>query len=209
MTNLRKFIEKTADSWKALLFNLVFCLKIFLIYFAMIGKYYSPVSDSPSVDNSSCSDGVPWIWSTFGQCVEDSTEYAAFVIGFISFILWFFPCLPQIYQNYKRGNCDEALSIYFLMFWFFGDSLNLSGAILSKQLPIQIYIGVYYMFQDCLILGQYCYYKFKNRWRTRLINELGPPALSCVMFFSVVNTVCNINGRAGLATDNLNGKYTE
>uniref|UniRef100_A0A0M3IJY8 PQLC2 n=1 Tax=Ascaris lumbricoides TaxID=6252 RepID=A0A0M3IJY8_ASCLU len=50
-----------------------------------------------------------------------------------------------------------------------GDSCNMTGAILTNQQPIQKIIGVYYILQDLLILGQYFYYT--NMYPKRHLNE--------------------------------------
>jgi len=31
----------------------------------------------------------------------------------------------QLYENFKNGRVDESLSIWFILFWLFGDSCNL------------------------------------------------------------------------------------
>uniref|UniRef100_A0A915IB85 PQ-loop repeat-containing protein 2 n=1 Tax=Romanomermis culicivorax TaxID=13658 RepID=A0A915IB85_ROMCU len=156
-------------------------------------------------DAENCTNGVAWIFQTFGQCVETNVEYGAFVLGFISFLLWLLPVLPQIYQNYKRGHCDDALSLFFLIFWFLGDSLNLSGAILAQQLPIQVYTGVYFIIQDCLILGQYYYLQVYNGWRVTLFRELGRPTVSCFMFLGLVTIFGAENGAFLLSNTSANG----
>lgn len=112
------------------------------------------------VANIVCND-TSWIWTVFGHCVHNSVETWAFGIGFVSFTIWLFPTMPQIYENFKRGHCDDALSIYFLLMIYSGDWLSLIGAVLSNQLPVQIYVGAYFIFQDSILVGQYFYYKFK------------------------------------------------
>ncbi|VDP05590.1 unnamed protein product [Soboliphyme baturini] len=140
--------------------------------------------------DNSCLDGIAWIFDHFGVCVVTAQDYASFAIGLLSLCVWFLPLIPQIYKNYVRGHCDDALSIYFLLLWFFGDSLNLAGSLLSGQLPTQIFVAFYYIIQDAVILSQYAYYKMKNRWRDRLIQDLGPPTapstMRCVLFGAVL-----------------------
>jgi len=146
----------------------------------MIGKYY-PLSSGygdllgefDASNATECIGGNVWILTHFGQCVSDGAQWASFVLGFIALLIWFLPTWPQIYQNYKQGSVEEALSPIFLFLWFTGDSLNLAGAVLTKQLPVQIYVSIYFIGQDCIVLGQYLYYKAKNRWRVRLLRDLG------------------------------------
>lgn len=98
----------------------------------------------------------------FDQCVENRVQLAGFWIGIISMGLWLGPIFSQLWENYQRQSSD-ALSIYFLLFWFAGDSANLIGAVLTGQLEIQILIGVYYILQDFALLSQYLYYTNRNR----------------------------------------------
>uniref|UniRef100_A0A5S6QFG6 PQ-loop repeat-containing protein n=1 Tax=Trichuris muris TaxID=70415 RepID=A0A5S6QFG6_TRIMR len=140
----------------------------------MVWKFLTVASLQP------CPGGVAWIAEYFGQCVQNDVQLASFWIGLISLLLWFFPPIPQLYENYKRGQCG-GVSVYFLLCWFLGDSLNLAGALLSRQLPTQIFVGIYYIFQDSVILCQYCYYKVKNQWHNHLVRDLGQTTLRCVM----------------------------
>lgn len=60
---------------------------------------------------------------------------------------------------------DQALSIYFLLGWLGGDSLNLIGSILANQLPLQVYTAIYYVLADLVMLSLYLYYKVRNQSR--------------------------------------------
>lgn len=153
---------------------------------------------------------------SFRECVETSENLAGFVIGFISLLLWLIPLFPQLYENYRRQSAD-GLSIYFLIFWIAGDSFNMLGALLTKQLPIQIIIGVYYIFQDILLFSQYIYYTGRSRWRIKLLKDLGQPSevLSCVFFLcltspSLSNGLPFFNGRASVYSRNslANSQYS-
>ncbi|KRY60575.1 tRNA-dihydrouridine(20) synthase [NAD(P)+]-like [Trichinella britovi] len=140
-------------------------------------------------NDSVCPNGVGWIYEYFGECVETDMQLASFWIGIISLIMWFFPLFPQLYTNYKRGHCNDALSVYFLLLWFLGDSLNLTGAVLTKQLPTQIFVAIYYVFQDLIILIQYFYYKMKNEWRNHFARDLGSGSLRCFLIPAAVQTL--------------------
>jgi uncharacterized protein with PQ loop repeat len=150
--------------------------------------------------NSSCPNGIAWIFNVFGDCVDDNIKYAGFLIGIVSLVLWLMPLIPQILENYRNKRCD-GLSIYFIAFWMFGDSCNLSGAILTDQLPLQQVIGVYYLMQDCVILSQFIYYVkiYPKRHRQQAIDNDGRTSESsrsglivpCVLLASfVVGTSC-------------------
>ena len=41
-------------------------------------------------------------------------------------------------KNCRTGKGDEALSFWFLMLWLLGDSANLIGALLTKQLATEV-----------------------------------------------------------------------
>jgi len=62
-----------------------------------------------------------------------------------------------------RGRCDDALSIWFLLFWLAGDGCNLAGCLLTHQFPIQTMTAIYYVFMDITIIIQFFYYSIKQR----------------------------------------------
>ncbi|CBY11813.1 unnamed protein product [Oikopleura dioica] len=113
-------------------------------------------------NETDCEDGVKWIFTVFNQCVRSPVEIWGFYLGLFSIICWFFVYLPQLYENYKRGRCDDALSIWFLLFWLLGDAANLTGCFLTHQFPIQTMTAIYYVIMDVAIIGQFFYYAFKN-----------------------------------------------
>ena len=53
-----------------------------------------------------------------------------------------------------RGRCDDALSIWFLLFWLLGDGCNLTGCLLTHQFPIQTMTAIYYVAMDIAIIVQ-------------------------------------------------------
>uniref|UniRef100_A0A915PH84 Uncharacterized protein n=1 Tax=Setaria digitata TaxID=48799 RepID=A0A915PH84_9BILA len=114
-----------------------------------------------------CTDGITWIMNIFGDCVDTNLKLIGFIIGFISLFLWLLPLIPQLLQNFRSKRCD-GLSIYFILFWIVGDSCNMVGAVITNQQPLQKIIGVYYVFQDMVILSQYFYYSsiYPHRLRT-------------------------------------------
>lgn len=118
-----------------------------------------PTGQNKLLEHENCTDGVGWIYDVFADCVDTDLKLIGFWIGFVSLILWLLPLIPQLYQNYRTKRC-EGLSIFFLLFWIIGDSCNLTGALLTNQQPIQKIIGVYYIMQDLMILGQYFYYVY-------------------------------------------------
>uniref|UniRef100_UPI00358F2496 lysosomal amino acid transporter 1 homolog isoform X2 n=1 Tax=Myxine glutinosa TaxID=7769 RepID=UPI00358F2496 len=82
--------------------------------------------------------------------------------------------LWQLWESYRSGSADKALSFTFLLLWLAGDTANLIGCLLTDQLPLQRYTAVYYVSMDTVMVSQFLYYKFKNRRSaaTRIMNCL-------------------------------------
>uniref|UniRef100_A0A914ZK22 PQ-loop repeat-containing protein 2 n=1 Tax=Parascaris univalens TaxID=6257 RepID=A0A914ZK22_PARUN len=131
---------------------------------------------------NNCTHGIKWIFEIFADCVDTNLKLSGFIIGFVSLILWLLPLIPQLLQNYRTKKC-EALSIFFLLFWIVGDSCNMTGAVLTNQQPIQKIIGVYYILQDLLILGQYFYYTniYPKRHTNENVSTVRPLLLPAVL----------------------------
>ncbi|KAJ8410752.1 hypothetical protein AAFF_G00187090 [Aldrovandia affinis] len=113
-----------------------------------------------------CVNGTPWILYLFEECVENVWEYSSVVIGLISMFCFLLSTLPQVYEAYRNGKVEEAMSTGFLLFLLSGDLSNFAGCYLTNQLPIQIVTAVFYIFTDVILISQFLYYKIKNR-RTR------------------------------------------
>lgn len=92
-----------------------------------------------------------------GECVWSATEISSVIIGFSSIGFWLACQMPQIIKNYRKRSAS-ALSKWFLLEWFLGDLLNLSGALLTKQLPTQLATAVLFIFNDGFMLFQMIYY---------------------------------------------------
>ncbi|CBY41396.1 unnamed protein product, partial [Oikopleura dioica] len=122
----------------------------------------TPLSISET-ENNKCGSGIHWIFLLFGQCVTTPHETVGFFLGIFSIFCWFLVYIPQLYENYKRGRCDDALSIWFLIFWLFGDTANLSGCLLTHQFPIQTLTAIYYVIMDVGIIAQFFFYTLKNK----------------------------------------------
>ncbi|KAI7899875.1 PQ loop repeat-domain-containing protein [Cokeromyces recurvatus] len=105
-------------------------------------------------------DGIPynkWINIIFGDCVYGTQDALSLLLGYISIFFWLNAQLPQVIQNYKSGSAD-CLSLNFLSIWLAGDTFNLLGAILTHQLPFQLYLGIYFVSIDLCLLFQWIYY---------------------------------------------------
>lgn len=105
-------------------------------------------------------DGVPyvqWINTLFGDCVYGTQDAISLLLGYFSILFWLNAQLPQVVENYKMGSAD-CLSLNFLSIWLAGDTANLIGAILTHQLPFQLYLGIYFVSIDICLLTQWIYY---------------------------------------------------
>ncbi|CAG8684552.1 15370_t:CDS:2, partial [Dentiscutata heterogama] len=78
---------------------------------------------------------------------------------FASIACWLCAQFPQIITNYRNKSVD-GLSLYFLMNWLLGDLANLVGCILTKQLPFQVYLAIYFCSVDFGLFFQYFYYSW-------------------------------------------------
>jgi len=126
-----------------------------------------------NASDPNCTHGAQWIWNVFGQCVVTPVEIGGFYLGLFSILCWFLVYIPQLYENYKRGQCEDALSIWFLLFWLMGDGCNLAGCLLTHQFPIQTMTAIYYVFMDITIIIQFFYYSIKtSRANARPRNEI-------------------------------------
>ncbi|CAE6490306.1 unnamed protein product [Rhizoctonia solani] len=81
------------------------------------------------------------------------------VLGLASSAAWVGAQLPQLWTNYRLQSA-EGLALPFLANWFAGDTTNLIGCILTKQLPFQTYLATYFVWIDACLLLQYMYYEW-------------------------------------------------
>lgn len=94
------------------------------------------------------------------------TVHEAFsgILGSVSLTCWIFLLLPQVIENY-RNQSAEAISLGFVIIWFFGDLCNLLGAAWAGLVPTIIAIAVYFCFSDLILTSQCLYYSIRNRRR--------------------------------------------
>jgi len=118
---------------------------------------------------------ISWIGNIFDTCVYTPREQTAFYFGLLNICLWLVAQLPQLVENYRLGRA-ESLSLGFLITWLLGDITNFIGCIFTNQSRVQLYTAYYFIFMDCLILGQWAYYYFKNGPRKPVDQVLWDPA---------------------------------
>ncbi|KAG8431745.1 hypothetical protein GDO86_020160 [Hymenochirus boettgeri] len=115
---------------------------------------------------SICPNGTQWIWILLEECTMDARDQASVYIGLLSILCFMMSSLPQFYTACKTGKMDKAISIWFILAWATGDTLNLLGACLANQLPLQKYTSVYYIFADAVMLCFYFYFKCRKQTPT-------------------------------------------
>uniref|UniRef100_A0A1I8I9D0 Lysosomal amino acid transporter 1 homolog n=1 Tax=Macrostomum lignano TaxID=282301 RepID=A0A1I8I9D0_9PLAT len=116
---------------------------------------FSDIVPLYNLTDSNCIDGVQWILTVFNQCVLDAQRYAAVIFGIVSIIAWAINGMPQMVTNCKTGLAHQAMSIYLLIFWTIGDTLNLIGCELTHQLPLQTYMALFSIGCDVILLAQW------------------------------------------------------
>lgn len=136
-----------------------------------------------SLNFSDCPNGSQWIWDVFHECAQDNWDVSSVVLGLISILCFAAASFPQCLQACKTGIMDQALSVYFLLGWLGGDTLNLVGSFLAEQLPLQVYTAIYYVLADLMMLSLYFYYKIKNR------NRSFSASINAVCVFVLMGTV--------------------
>ncbi|CAJ0915937.1 5164_t:CDS:2 [Entrophospora sp. SA101] len=104
---------------------------------------------------------IKWIHMLFGSCVYGNREAASLLLGFLSIACWLNAQSPQVITNYKNKSTD-GVSIQFLMILLLGDVTNLVGCLLTKQLPFQTYLSMYFCSMDCALFLQYFYYTWSS-----------------------------------------------
>ncbi|KAL7399990.1 hypothetical protein ABVT39_004958 [Epinephelus coioides] len=117
---------------------------------------------APALGRPVCVNGTPWILYLLEECVDNVWEYCSVVIGLISMFCFLLSTLPQVWEAYRNGKVEEAMSFGFLFFLFSGDLTSFAGCYLTSQLPIQVVTVVFYIFTDLILISQFLYYKIKN-----------------------------------------------
>ncbi|XP_066493453.1 lysosomal amino acid transporter 1 homolog [Tiliqua scincoides] len=144
-----------------------------------------------SLNFSDCPNGSQWIWDVFHECARDSRDVASVVLGLVSILCFAAASFPQCWQACKTGIMDQALSVYFLLGWLGGDTLNLIGSFLADQLPLQVYTAIYYVVADLMMISLYFYYKIRNQSR----GSSAPINAVCVFVFVGTVSAASLLGR--------------
>lgn len=139
-----------------------------------------------NLTSTNCSHGVQWIYHILQDCVWEGKGIASEVLGLASLVTWMGVSLPQIIKNFRNTKAIEGLSFMLILLWTLGDSANLIGAKLTRQLPLQIYSAVYYVFVDLLLFSQFlfysCWWKQKYQGYEHITPIHGSNTVSQVVF---------------------------
>lgn len=103
----------------------------------------------------------------FRQCLYSESDIASYILGWMSILMSMISLFPQMIKNHVFQSAS-GLSLHLFIIWMIGDVTNLLGCIFTHQLSTQIYLAIYYVCMDILILSQYCYYqvRMKDLWET-------------------------------------------
>ncbi|KAI1188151.1 PQ loop repeat-domain-containing protein [Nemania serpens] len=83
------------------------------------------------------------------------------IFGSVSLTAWICLLIPQLIANYKAKSA-EGLSMGFLAIWLFGDTTNLSGALVTGLAPTATALAGYFCISDLILVTQCMYYNVHN-----------------------------------------------
>ncbi|CAG5135960.1 unnamed protein product [Candidula unifasciata] len=136
-----------------------------------------------------CPFGVQWIWTVLGDCVSSPQEQASAYLGLISLAIWMMVSLPQVIKNFRNIDGLAGISVLLLLQWAGGDITNLTGAILTSQLKLQIYLASYFVLTDVVLMTQYCVFILrrnrKKKEERRAAADPTPRLILCLLGFAV------------------------
>ncbi|KAM7536128.1 hypothetical protein Aperf_G00000099702 [Anoplocephala perfoliata] len=114
-----------------------------------------------------CPGGLGWAYYYLGECIRNTNDRISIGFGIASITAWIIFGIPQMVENCRKKIPDAAVSVFLLLFWILGDSLNLIGGILTGQLFLQILLAAYTILSDLILSGQYLYYKWLHTRQNR------------------------------------------
>ncbi|XP_048773865.2 lysosomal amino acid transporter 1 homolog isoform X2 [Ostrea edulis] len=159
--------------------------------------YYGLTDDASNVTSTNCSSGIQWIYKVLGDCVEDPKGISSVALGLASIFAWMVVSIPQMVKNCRNIAGVEGISILLILQWTLGDATNLVGAILTNQLPLQIYLAIYFVFADLILFSQYLYYQIWKRKQANQQQGSGPRAVpKIVLCFTGAFIGTNLFGAA-------------
>ncbi|CDI98099.1 PQ loop repeat containing protein 2 [Echinococcus multilocularis] len=125
----------------------------------------------PGSLEAECPGGLDWAWYGLGECIRSTRDKVSVAFGVMSIAAWFLFGFPQIYENCVKKIPDAAVSIYLLLFWLLGDTLNFVGAFLTNQLFLQKFLAGYTVLVDIILWIQYLYYLWLHKRRKKHLDN--------------------------------------
>lgn len=89
---------------------------------------------------------------------EETLKLVSLGLTQLCVVIWVVALAYQCYANFRNKRVD-GFSFGFLLCWIGGDTFALWGALLTHQLPFQIFLATYYCGIDVILLSQYIYYE--------------------------------------------------
>jgi len=103
----------------------------------------------------------------FRQCLYSNSDTISYILGLASLLTSMISLFPQIIKNFVWKS-TSSLSIGLFIIWMVGDVSNLIGCLLTNQLATQLYLAIYYVTMDVIVISQYCYYEYLIKiWKRR------------------------------------------
>jgi len=97
--------------------------------------------------------------SLWGDQIYTYKDYLSLILLVASSLLWLIVLLPQVFLTYKTGSVEPENK--FTMFvWILGDVFNVSGCVLSRQLPIQTILACMFLMTTTFTVVQQSYYSY-------------------------------------------------
>jgi uncharacterized protein with PQ loop repeat len=129
--------------------------------------------------------------------------FYSWFLGTISNLLWFIVFLPQMYNNYKYKNSD-AISLLLLMYLLLGEILSIFSAIGKELNIVIIYIGIYHIIIDILMIIQLLYYRISTETVPLISQQMVLPKLTKNEYSSIFTSLLLIVlGLIVLITNNI------
>ncbi|BFZ23984.1 hypothetical protein BsWGS_27023 [Bradybaena similaris] len=96
----------------------------------------------------------------------------------------------QVIKNFRNIDGLAGISVLLLLQWAGGDITNLTGAILTSQLKLQIYLASYFVLTDVVLITQYSIFilrrlRKKNEELRAAAADLTPRLILCLLGFAV------------------------
>jgi len=119
----------------------------------IILKNFSQIQANKSLDHISI---------TMSQAVCNSSSLVSKISAFsggASFTSNLVASIPQLIETYQQKSV-EGLSLILVSVWVIGDITSFIGCFLTDQMFFQYVLALYFLFNDCILVGQYYYYGY-------------------------------------------------